>query len=85
MKTYSADNYESAPIEYFHGKIMDYFHEFRTEFESRNEKYTNQKDGCFCEINGSMLNNIIAKAKNDTLNKYHKLNISEPVLKSSLL
>ncbi len=54
------DNYEPAPLEYFHGKLHDYFHEFRLSKTESTEVL----------INGSDLAMIIAKAKKDTKAKY---------------
>ena len=72
------ENYEPAPIEFLHGRLMDLFHEWRRE------KYG--KDAPF-EVNiaGNELNNIIAKAKSETYKKYEKLKLKDPILKTSLL
>ena len=66
--------YEPAPIEYFHGKLMDYFHEWRIS----------QTKDLHLPIDGIKFNNIIAKAKTDTYKKYQKLGIDQFVLKSKL-
>jgi len=68
------ENHESAPIEYFHGKLMDYFHEWRVS----------QTDDITIPINGSDLSKIIAKAKTDTYAKYPKQVSSKPILKSEM-
>ena len=54
------ENYEPAPMEFFHGRLMEFFHEWRNE---RTEETT-------VEINGVELNKLIAKAKTMTKEKY---------------
>lgn len=68
------ENYEPSPIEYFHGELMDLFHEFR---KTKTDKFT-------VEINGNELNDIIAKAKKKTYAKYEKLNLRNAILKTDL-
>jgi len=74
MNTESWENLESAPMEYFHGKLMDYFHEWRNRMGS-DTKIT---------IDGSILNNIITTAKMDTYAKYPKQNLSRAIPKSEM-
>jgi len=59
----SWDNFEPAPLEFFHGRLLHYFHEYR-EKEGENARWV--------PISGSELNCIIAKAKLDTYAKYPK-------------
>ena len=69
-------NHEPAPIEYLHDRIDHYFHEYRRE-----------KAGVGVPdvaVDGIVLHSIIAKAKTDTYEKYKKLNIRKPILKSDL-
>jgi hypothetical protein len=54
------EDYEPAPLEFFHGELMDGFHEYR---KSVTENTT-------VEINGTILSKIIAKAKRSTKAKY---------------
>jgi hypothetical protein len=68
------EKYESAPIEWMHGRMIDLFHEWR---KSKTENTT-------VEINGSALNNIIAKAKTETYAKYKKLNLDKAIPKSEM-
>lgn len=56
--SYGWENNEPAPMEYFHGKLMDLFHEWR--------KFNHGS------ISGIDFNNLIVKAKVDTYVKYPK-------------
>ncbi len=68
------ENHEPAPIEFLHGRMMDLFHEWRkTKTENTN-----------VEINGNDLSKIIAKAKTETYEKYHKQNLKNPILKTEM-
>jgi hypothetical protein len=68
------ENHEPAPIEFLHGKIMSLFHEWR------NTK-TTETD---VVISGGDLNAIIAKAKTETYEKYAKLQLKKPILKTEI-
>ena len=68
------ENYEPAPIEFLHGRIMDLFHEWR---ESKTENTS-------VEIDGSDLSKIIAKAKLETYAKYSKQKLDKPILKTEI-
>lgn len=57
------ENHESAPMEYFHGRLMDMFHEWRRATHG---------DNLQPPMGGNELNNIIAKAKVETYAKYPK-------------
>ena len=59
----SWENYEPAPMEHFHGLLMNKFHEWRRT----------KTDDTTVEINGVDLNNIIASAKTETYKKYEEL------------
>lgn len=68
------ENVYPAPIEFFHAKLLDLFHEWR---RSKTEDTT-------ISINGTELNNLIAKAKIETYAKYSKQNLQEPIPKSEM-
>lgn len=69
------ENHEPAPIEFLHGRLIDLFHEWRRSVTTN----TN------VEINGIALNNIIAKAKTETYEKYKKLDLQKAIHKNELL
>lgn len=58
--SYGWEGKEPAPMEYFHGRVIDLFHEFRKT----------KTDSISVNINGSEFNNIIVKAKIETYDKY---------------
>lgn len=68
------ENLEPAPMEFFHGRLMDLFHEWRKT----------KTDKIEVVINGTELNNIIAKAKTMTYNKYPKQNLQEVIPKNKM-
>lgn len=68
------ENHEPAPIEFLHGELMQLFHEFRKS----------KTDDIYVKINGSDLVDIIAKAKTATYEKYAKLKLDAPILKTDL-
>jgi len=68
------ENYEPAPIEFFHGRLIDLFHEWRS---SKTESTT-------VEIDGIVFNKIVVKAKNETYAKYHKQNLKKNIPKSEM-
>lgn len=70
------ENHEPAPIEFLHGKLHDYFHEFR-------RKKVGQENHEVL-MNGSDLARIIAKAKIETYAKYPKQVNDKAILKSEL-
>ncbi len=72
---YGWEEHEPAPIEFLHGRLMDLFHDWR---RSKTEDTS-------VEINGIELNNIIAKAKTETYEKYAKLDLKRAILKTDLL
>ena len=53
------DKYEPSPIEFFHGRLQDEFHEWRRSIT----------DNITVEINGSDFNKIVVKAKKATYKK----------------
>ena len=62
--SYGWENFEPAPLEYFHGRLFDAFHELRLQKgDNANKTLT---------LNGIEMNNMIAKAKMDTYRKYPK-------------
>ena len=70
------ENHEAAPLEFFHSKLMNLFHEWRVE--KFGQENTEPK------MSGIDLNNIITKAKIETYNKYPKQVSSKAILKTDL-
>lgn len=70
------DNQEPAPLEYFHSKLLDAFHELR--------KKQGDNPGITLTLDGSGFNNIVAKAKVATYAKYPKQVNSQAILKTEL-
>lgn len=68
------ENYEPAPIEFLHGRLMELFHEFR-------KTKTNNIN---VEINGSEFGHLIAKAKTETYTKYSMQNLQRNIPKSEM-
>lgn len=58
------EGYEPAPLEFFHGRLMDAFHELRNKFGDNEQKTIT--------MNGIDMNNLIAKCKIETYKKYPK-------------
>ena len=58
------DNHEPAPLEFFHGKLMDAFHKLRLAKGDNPQKTLT--------LTGSELNNLIAQVKVETYRKYPK-------------
>lgn len=69
------EKYEPSPIEFFHGELMNEFHEYRRGI-------TNNVS---IKINGNDLNNIIAKAKRTTYEKYRVFGLDKAILKSKFI
>lgn len=69
-------HFEPSPIEFFHGKLMELFHDWRKE------KYGISHTTV--PIDGIELSNIIARAKIITYEKYKKLNLNEAIHKDKL-
>lgn len=67
-------DHEPSPIEYFHATLQKEFHKFRL---CRTENTT-------FELNGIEFNSIVVSAKKATYEKYKKLDLHKPVLKSFL-
>ena len=72
----SWDNLEPAPIEFMHGILLECFHEYRQLHGNRNRNWV--------EMSVADFNNIIAKAKMATYEKYHKLDLENAIPKSKL-
>jgi hypothetical protein len=70
------ENHEPAPLEYFHGKLMDAFHELR------NKKGDNPAKTL--TLDGSEMNNLIAKIKVESYKKYPKQVSSVAILKTDI-
>lgn len=69
----SWEDYEPAPLEFFHSELMDLFHEFRF-------KKTTKID---VEINGKDLTLMIAECKKRTKAKYPEKHLkTKAILKS---
>ena len=56
------ENHEAAPLEFFHGELMDQFHAYR--------KKKVGEATIELPLTGTELNNLIAKAKTSTYKKY---------------
>lgn len=56
------ENFEPAPLEYFHGKLMDAFHQLRLQKGDNPEKTL--------ILGGGEMNTLIAKIKVETYEKY---------------
>ena len=65
---------EPSPIEFMHGRLLDLFHEWRKSIT----------DDVTVEINGSLFNDIVVKAKKEVYVKYKNLKLDEAVLKEKL-
>lgn len=72
----SWDNHEPAPLEYFHGLMMDLFHEYRRAKVGQ--------DNVVVEMTGIDLGNIIARAKMLTYQKYPKHITQDAIPKSEI-
>lgn len=70
----SWENFEPAPIEFMHARMMEMFHDWRRERTSETTVM----------MNGSDFGNIIAKAKMQTYEKYKALDLGKAILKSEL-
>lgn len=70
------ENHEAAPLEFFHGRLQNLFHEWRILKHGKED--TNPK------INGIEFNNLIAKAKQETYAKYPKQVSNKAILKTEL-
>lgn len=70
------ENHEPAPLEYFHGKLMDAFHALR--------KKKGGKEANTLTIDGYEMHKLIAKAKKETYEKYPKQVSSQAILKTDL-
>lgn len=73
--SYGWENHEPAPLEFFHSKLFDLFHEFRVDKVGTETTVP---------INGIELGNIIAKSKMATYAKYPKQVNDKSVLKTDL-
>jgi hypothetical protein len=69
-------NHEAAPLEFFHGKLMDAFHELRLS-KGNNADRT-------ITMGGIEMNNLIAKVKGMTYKKYPKQVSDKAILKTDL-
>lgn len=58
------ENHEPAPLEFFHGKLMDTFHELRLKKGDNPDKTLT--------LDGIEFGNLIAKIKMETYKKYPK-------------
>jgi hypothetical protein len=70
------ENHEPAPLEYFHGKLMDAFHELRLKKGDNPEKTLT--------LGGIEFGNMIAKIKMEVYKKYPKQVSSNAILKSEI-
>lgn len=67
-------DHDPSPIEFMHGRLLDEFHKYRRS----------QTDGLFVKMSGNEFNKILVAAKLATYEKYKKLELNKPVLKSEL-
>jgi hypothetical protein len=70
------ENHEPAPLEYFHGKLMDAFHELRLKKGDNPEKTLT--------LGGIEFGNMIDKIKMEVYKKYPKQVSSNAILKSEI-
>jgi hypothetical protein len=68
------ENHEPAPMEFFHSRLMHYFHEFRLL----------KTENIEVKMDGSDFSEIVVKAKNETYAKYPKQKLQEPILKTDM-
>lgn len=69
------EDHEPAPLEFFHGRLHDLFHEYRMRKSQHSFEVP---------IDGLTFNDLIAKAKMETYSKYEKLELHKPIEKSRL-
>lgn len=70
------ENHEPAPLEFFHGKLMDAFHKLRLEKGDNPDKTLT--------LDGIEFGNIIAKIKMETYKKYPKQVSQKAIPKSEI-
>ena len=70
------EKHEPAPIEFLHQEIHNEFHKVR--ISKVGEKETK------VELDGRDIAKIVAAAKKTTYEKYAKLNLKQPILKTDL-
>lgn len=70
------ENHEPAPLEFFHGKLMDAFHELRLKKGDNPDKTLT--------LGGIEFGKMIAKIKMETYAKYPKQVSREAILKTDL-
>lgn len=70
------ENHEPAPLEFFHGKLMDAFHELRLKKGDNPDKTLT--------LGGIEFGNMIAKIKMETYSKYPKQVNREAISKTDL-
>lgn len=69
----SWENLEPSPIEFFHGLLLEKFHEFRRK----------RTDDITVLIDGSSLSILIAECKKATYEKYNFMNLDKAIPKSA--
>lgn len=74
--SYGWENHEPAPLEFFHGRLFNAFHELRLQKGDNDDKTLT--------LNGIEFTNLIAKAKKETYAKYPKQVSPDAILKSDL-
>lgn len=72
------EDHEPAPLEYFHSRLMHWFHEHRLN------NYNGQGARTVVSLDGSDMAKIIAKAKIETYKKYPKQVSDKAILKADL-
>lgn len=86
------ENHEPAPMEFFHAKLMEYFHEWRKTRVTVSADGTSNTGAWkatdyeipYVVISGSEFSDIIVKAKNETYAKYPKQKLQDAILKSEM-
>jgi hypothetical protein len=86
------ENHEPAPMEFFHSRLMEYFHEYRKSRMTVPADGSNGNgpetikipDYLYVAISGSEFSDIVVKAKNETYAKYPKQKLQETILKTDI-
>jgi len=74
--SYGWENHEPAPLEFFHGKLIDAFHELRLQKGDNPEKTLT--------LGGIEFGNMIAKIKMETYAKYPNQVSSKAIPKAEI-
>jgi len=69
------ENHEPAPLEFFHSRLLDLFHELRKEYN----------DDIVISISAATLNIMIAQTKTETYSKYPEKILTQKAVHKDLL